>query len=83
MYPAELFPTRYRAFAHGISAASGKAGAILASLAFNALSKKIGTPAVLWSKHCLIVIITSNTDWVSSLCRMQPCWSGRHSCLSS
>ncbi|KAJ1303975.1 hypothetical protein OPQ81_008385 [Rhizoctonia solani] len=48
MYPAELFPTRYRAFAHGISAASGKAGAILASLAFNALSKKIGTPAVLW-----------------------------------
>jgi PHS family inorganic phosphate transporter-like MFS transporter len=49
MYPAELFPTRYRAFAHGISAASGKAGAIIASLAFNALSKKIGTPAVLWS----------------------------------
>ncbi|KAH7333875.1 inorganic phosphate transporter [Rhizoctonia solani] len=48
MYPAELFPTRYRAFAHGISAASGKAGAILASLAFNALSKKIGTPAVMW-----------------------------------
>ncbi|KAG8682911.1 hypothetical protein FRC09_016443 [Ceratobasidium sp. 395] len=48
MYPAELFPTRYRAFAHGISAASGKCGAILASLAFNALSKKIGTPAVMW-----------------------------------
>ncbi|KAG8746622.1 hypothetical protein FRC10_004224 [Ceratobasidium sp. 414] len=48
MYPAELFPTRYRAFAHGISAASGKCGAILASLAFNALSKKIGTPSVMW-----------------------------------
>ncbi|KAG8679290.1 hypothetical protein FRC08_017071, partial [Ceratobasidium sp. 394] len=48
MYPAELFPTRYRAFAHGISAAFGKAGAIISSLAFNSLSKDIGTPAVLW-----------------------------------
>ncbi|KEP49928.1 inorganic phosphate transporter [Rhizoctonia solani 123E] len=48
LYPAELFPTRYRAFAHGISAAFGKAGAIISSLAFNSISKKIGTPAVLW-----------------------------------
>ncbi|KAF8662103.1 hypothetical protein AX16_001213 [Volvariella volvacea WC 439] len=47
-YPAEVFPTRYKAFAHGISAAVGKAGAILAALAFNTLSKQIGTPAVLW-----------------------------------
>ncbi|KAJ3531502.1 hypothetical protein NMY22_g8131 [Coprinellus aureogranulatus] len=47
-YPAEVFPTRYKAFAHGISAASGKAGAIISALVFNQLSKKIGTPAVLW-----------------------------------
>ncbi|KAG5642701.1 hypothetical protein DXG03_002303 [Asterophora parasitica] len=47
-YPAEVFPTRYRATAHGISAAAGKAGAIISALAFNTLSKKIGTPAVLW-----------------------------------
>jgi len=47
-YPAELFPTRYRAFAHGISAASGKAGAIISASAFSALTNKIGTPAVLW-----------------------------------
>ncbi|KAJ3799276.1 phosphate transporter [Lentinula aff. detonsa] len=47
-YPAEVFPTRFRAFAHGISAASGKAGAIISALAFNALSQDIGTPAVLW-----------------------------------
>ncbi|TFK17021.1 phosphate transporter [Coprinopsis marcescibilis] len=47
-YPAEVFPTRFRAFAHGISAASGKAGAIVSALAFNTLSKKLGTPAVLW-----------------------------------
>ncbi|KAL0960810.1 hypothetical protein HGRIS_005826 [Hohenbuehelia grisea] len=47
-YPAEVFPTRFRAFAHGISAAAGKAGAIISALAFNQLSKDIGTPAVLW-----------------------------------
>lgn len=47
-YPAEVFPTRYRAFAHGISAACGKIGAIISALAFNTLSKRIGTPAILW-----------------------------------
>jgi len=47
-YPAELFPTRYRAFAHGISAASGKAGAIISASAFSALTDNIGTPAILW-----------------------------------
>ncbi|KDQ49506.1 hypothetical protein JAAARDRAFT_42823 [Jaapia argillacea MUCL 33604] len=47
-YPAEVFPTRFRASAHGLSAASGKAGAIISALVFNTLSQKIGTPAVLW-----------------------------------
>ncbi|KAK7676468.1 hypothetical protein QCA50_014513 [Cerrena zonata] len=47
-YPAEVFPTKFRATAHGISAASGKAGAIISALAFNSLSKDIGTPHVLW-----------------------------------
>lgn len=47
-YPAEVFPTRFRASAHGISAASGKAGAIISALAFNPLAEDIGTPAVLW-----------------------------------
>jgi PHS family inorganic phosphate transporter-like MFS transporter len=35
--PAEVFPTRFRATAHGISAACGKAGAILAAFGFNVL----------------------------------------------
>jgi len=47
-YPAEVFPTKFRGTAHGVSAASGKTGAIISALAFNSLSKKIGTPAVLW-----------------------------------
>ena len=52
-YPAEVFPTRFRAFAHGASAAAGKAGAIISALAFNKLKDDIGTPAVLWSESLL------------------------------
>ncbi|KAJ7482542.1 MFS inorganic phosphate transporter [Mycena latifolia] len=47
-YPAEVFPTRFRASAHGLSAAAGKAGAIISALAFNSLSTSIGTDKVLW-----------------------------------
>ncbi|OSX57806.1 hypothetical protein POSPLADRAFT_1156131 [Postia placenta MAD-698-R-SB12] len=32
--PGEVFPTRYRSTAHGISAASGKIGAVVAQIAF-------------------------------------------------
>ncbi|KZT69489.1 MFS general substrate transporter [Daedalea quercina L-15889] len=47
-YPAEVFPTKFRASAHGMSAACGKAGAIISALGFNALTSSIGTPNVLW-----------------------------------
>ncbi|OAX38279.1 MFS general substrate transporter [Rhizopogon vinicolor AM-OR11-026] len=47
-YPAEVFPTRYRASAHGLSAACGKIGAIISAFVFNSLTDSIGTPAVLW-----------------------------------
>ncbi|KAF7427826.1 hypothetical protein PC9H_007042 [Pleurotus ostreatus] len=59
--PAELFPSRYRAFAHGISAASGRCGAILSSLVFNQLSKSVGTPVILWiffAVSLLTVVVT-------------------------
>ena len=45
--PAEVFPTRFRATAHGLSAACGKAGAILAAFAFNVLVNKGGKNAFL------------------------------------
>ncbi|KAF7357126.1 MFS inorganic phosphate transporter [Mycena sanguinolenta] len=48
-YPAEVFPTRFKGFAHGLSGAAGKAGAIISALAFNSLSESIGTAKVLWS----------------------------------
>ena len=48
--PAEVFPSRVRGFAHGVSAATGKLGAILSALLFNYLSKPevIGLANVLW-----------------------------------
>ncbi|KAG0224169.1 Inorganic phosphate transporter pho84 [Mortierella sp. GBA43] len=42
--PGEVFPTRVRATAHGISAASGKLGAILATFGFNKLVEIGGQP---------------------------------------
>ncbi|KIJ66730.1 hypothetical protein HYDPIDRAFT_85185 [Hydnomerulius pinastri MD-312] len=41
--PGEAFPTRYRSTAHGISAASGKLGAIVAQLGFGQLINIGGT----------------------------------------
>ncbi|KAN0066477.1 hypothetical protein ACQY0O_000571 [Thecaphora frezii] len=48
--PAEVFPTRVRATAHGFCAACGKCGAILSSLLFSYLSShtSVGTTGVFW-----------------------------------
>ena len=43
--PGEIFPTRYRSTAHGISAASGKLGAIVAQVGFARLRDIGGTNA--------------------------------------
>ncbi|KAJ7201812.1 phosphate permease [Mycena pura] len=43
--PGEVFPTRYRSTGHGISAASGKLGAIIAQVGFSKLVNKGGTNA--------------------------------------
>ncbi|KAJ7691528.1 major facilitator superfamily domain-containing protein [Mycena rosella] len=42
--PGELFPTRYRSTAHGISAAAGKLGAIVAQIMFNQLVDPLQDP---------------------------------------
>jgi len=49
--PGEAFPTRYRSTSHGISAASGKLGAIVAQVGFARL-KDIGGPSK-FVKHIL------------------------------
>lgn len=41
--PGEVFPTRYRSTAHGISAASGKLGAVVAQVGFSKLKDIGGT----------------------------------------
>ncbi|RCH85178.1 hypothetical protein CU098_004831 [Rhizopus stolonifer] len=49
--PGECFPTRYRSTAHGISAASGKIGAIVAQVGFGLLKDIGGSNA--WIDHLL------------------------------
>lgn len=48
LLPVELFPTRVRATAHGIAAASGKCGALLTAFAFGSITDAIGIQGVLW-----------------------------------
>lgn len=51
-----------------MSAACGKAGAIVSALAFNSLSQSIGTPAVLWSEFAFVFFpaCTDCSPWQSS-----------------
>ncbi|GAA5828845.1 hypothetical protein JCM11251_005894 [Rhodosporidiobolus azoricus] len=51
--PGEVFPTRYRSTAHGISAASGKFGAIIAQIMAFKLKDRGGKNA--WVPHLLTV----------------------------
>ncbi|KAJ6442371.1 inorganic phosphate transporter (predicted) [Purpureocillium lavendulum] len=47
LLPSEVFPTRVRGTAHGISAAVGKSGAVLTAFAFGTITKRIGLAGVL------------------------------------
>jgi len=54
--PGEVFPTRYRSTAHGISAASGKLGAIVAQVGFSQM-KDIGGKNAFVDKLILIFAV--------------------------
>ena len=49
--PGEVFPTRYRSTGHGISAASGKVGAIIAQALIGPLRNRGGSNA--WLNHVM------------------------------
>lgn len=54
--PGEVFPTRYRSTSHGVSAASGKIGAIIAQCVFGPLVGKGAPPdsdATPWLDHVM------------------------------
>ncbi|KAI9494121.1 major facilitator superfamily domain-containing protein [Zychaea mexicana] len=69
--PAEVFPTRHRAKAHGIASASGKLGAIIATFAFNALADVGGPegersflPGVIIIFGVIMLICILFTTWI-------------------
>ena len=47
LLPVEVFPTRVRGTAHGIAAASGKAGAVFTAFAFGTITDRIGSMSTL------------------------------------
>lgn len=76
--PGECFPTRYRSTSHGISAASGKIGAIIAQVVFGPL-RTIGANSTLaktdprwstpWLNHimqifALFMLLGFCTSWL-------------------
>lgn len=70
--PGEVFPTRYRSTSHGISAASGKVGAIIAQVVFGPLKSigakpgATGAAATPWIDH--IMQIFAGVMFLGLLC---------------
>ncbi|KAJ5376708.1 hypothetical protein N7509_013594, partial [Penicillium cosmopolitanum] len=64
LLPAEVFPTRVRGTAHGISAAAGKCGAILTSFAFGTVEDSIGLDGVLGLFSGIMLLTALVTLWI-------------------
>ena len=56
VYPAELYPTQYRARGHGIAAMSGKLGAALSTLAFPVILTQLGKYTLLGGLGILAIV---------------------------
>jgi PHS family inorganic phosphate transporter-like MFS transporter len=56
VYPAELYPTQYRARGHGIASMSGKLGAALSTLAFPVILAQLGKYALLGGLGILALV---------------------------
>lgn len=61
LLPVEVFPTRVRGTAHGITAASGKAGAVLTAFAFGTVAERIGIIGVLGLFSGIMALVTAVT----------------------
>lgn len=64
LIPAEVFPTRVRGTAHGISAAAGKCGAVLTAFAFGSVEDAIGLSGVLGIFSGVMALTALVTLWI-------------------
>lgn len=64
-----------------MSAAAGKAGAIISALVFNTLSKNIGTPNVLWSTSLQHFIWSTNNLSLTTTVFFGCCIAGARTCF--
>ncbi len=65
LLPVEVFPTSVRGCAHGIAAASGKAGAVLTAFVFGTVAEKIGINGVLGLFSGIMALCTLCTFLIS------------------
>jgi MFS family permease len=63
VYPSEIFPTAFRGFADGISAAGGKTGAFVAALLMPSAVKYLGLPGSLGILAGVAVVGVALTFW--------------------
>ena len=64
LIPVEVFPTRVRGSAHGIAAASGKAGAVLTAFAFGTITDSIGLRGTLGLFAGIMGLVALVTLWI-------------------
>jgi PHS family inorganic phosphate transporter-like MFS transporter len=64
--PAEVFPTRYRTTAYGITAACGKLGAIISQLMVTTLENRGGPQA--WIQHLWALVLCHIGDDAKETC---------------
>ncbi|KIX03320.1 uncharacterized protein Z518_06872 [Rhinocladiella mackenziei CBS 650.93] len=64
LIPVEVFPTRVRGTAHGIAAASGKAGAVLTAFAFGSLTDAVGLQGTLGLLCGVLALTALVTLWI-------------------
>jgi MFS transporter, PHS family, inorganic phosphate transporter len=70
--PGEVFPTRYRSTGHGISAASGKTGAIIAQALIGPLRNRGGTNN--WLNHVMEIFALFMYAPYLTFSNIQACW---------
>ena len=64
LIPVEVFPTRVRGTAHGIAAATGKAGAVLTAFAFGTITDKLGLDGALGLFSGIMTLCALLTLWI-------------------
>lgn len=68
--PVEVFPTRVRGSGHGISAAAGKAGAVVTAFSFGNITQAFGLRGALGFFSAVMGLVALATLWIPEVKNM-------------